>query len=194
MTKTKTSGFTLVELLIALLLFSILVSIAVPSMQTFMRSNRLTSTTNDMVTALNVARSEAVRRSSTIKLCISNAAQDDCDSGTGNWENGWIMFIDDNGDDSVDSGEKVLRVTGSTGGGTTIRTAQYGYVIAFGGDGSASDVGSFRVCGNNANAGAARGINISLTGNVSAARDTNSDGTVNIYTDASGTWGEISCP
>ncbi len=201
MNKRTSSGLTLIELLVAVVLFVVLVALAAPNMQSFMRSNRLTAATNDLVASLNLARSAAVKRATTVKICISNTAQDDCDTGTGNWENGWITFIDADNDNIIDSSEKVLRVSRSLAGGTTIRSPQFGTgtTITFKSDGSASDgspsnaVGSFKICDEEANAKRARGINISGTGLISAAKDTDNDDLRNIYSSGT-TWGQISCP
>lgn len=200
MNKKTSSGLTLIELLVAVVLFVILVALAAPNMQSFMRSNRLTAATNDLVASLNLARSAAVKRTTAVKICISNVAQDDCDTGTGNWENGWITFIDADNDNIIDSSEKVLRVSRSLAGGTTIRSPQFGtgITITFKSDGSASDgstsvAGSFKICDEEANAKRARGINISQTGLISAAKDTDNDDLRNIYSSGT-TWGQISCP
>lgn len=193
MNKRTSSGLTLIELLVAVALFAILASLAAPNMKSFMRGNRLTAATNDLVTSLNLARSAAVKRATAIKICISNTTQDDCNTGTGNWENGWIIFIDDNGDDAIAASEKVLRVSRSLAGGTTIRSPQFASTITFNGDGSANAIGSFKICDEEANANRSRGINISLTGLISAAKDTDNDNLRNIYSSGT-TWGQISCP
>ncbi|TDX97919.1 GspH/FimT family pseudopilin [Thiohalophilus thiocyanatoxydans] len=189
----KTKGLTLVELIVAMAIFSILAAIAVPSMDAFMRNNRLSSTTNDLATTLNLARSEAVKRGTPIKTCISNAAQDNCDTTTTNWENGWITFIDSDNDNNIDANETVLRLNASPKEGITVRNAQDNNTITFDRDGSASDTGSFVICGDSNNM-VGRGINISLSGSISAARDTDDDKISNIYTDDAGNWGNLTCP
>ncbi|MDY6799242.1 MAG: GspH/FimT family pseudopilin [Pseudomonadota bacterium] len=193
MNKKTTKGMTLIELVVAVAIFAVLASLAVPNLKSFMRSNRLTSATNDLASSLNMVRSEAVKRSTSIKLCISDANQSDCNTGSTSWEDGWLAFIDSNDDDAIDSGETVLRVHAGPGGGTTLRSEQFPSTITFNSDGSAEAIGSFRICDEEANAQRARGINITNTGNISAAKDTDSDDIRNIYTGTS-TWGEISCP
>lgn len=192
MQKKNTKGLTLIELIVAMSIFSILAAIAVPSMQAFMRNNRLTSTTNDLATALNLARSEAVKRGTAIKICISNADQDNCDTTTTAWENGWITFVDDDGDDNIDADENVLRLSASPREGITISSAQDISTLTFNGDGSADEIASFAICGDS-NDLVGRGINISRTGNISAARDTDDDDIGNIYM-SDGSWGNLECP
>lgn len=192
--KSKTTkGMTLIELVVAVAIFAVLASLAAPNLKSFMRSNRLTSATNDLAGSLNIIRSEAVKRSTDIKLCISDANQSDCNTGSTDWEDGWIAFIDTDDNDAINGSDKVLRVNAAQGGGTTVRSEQFPSTITFNSDGSAEAIGSFRICDEEANAERARGINISNTGSISAAKDTDNDDTRNIYTGTS-TWGEISCP
>ena len=64
-------GMTLVELLVGLLILSILLAIGVPSFNQFIASNRLTAYTNDMLSTLTLARSEAIKRNGREVLCKS---------------------------------------------------------------------------------------------------------------------------
>ena len=70
---TRTRGFTLVELMITLAVAVILLVIAVPSFRTMTISNRLTTTANDVVAALNTARMEAIKRNASVQFCSNNA-------------------------------------------------------------------------------------------------------------------------
>ena len=66
-------GFTLIELMITVVIAIVLIMIAVPSFKTLTLSNKLTTTANDLVLAINSARMEAVKRNASTQLC-SNAA------------------------------------------------------------------------------------------------------------------------
>ena len=57
----KSSGFTLVELMITLAIAGILVAVGIPSFNSTISDSRLTSYANEFVTALNLARSEAIK-------------------------------------------------------------------------------------------------------------------------------------
>ncbi|MEP7312674.1 MAG: GspH/FimT family pseudopilin [Pseudomonadota bacterium] len=101
--KNRAQGMTLIELLTAILVLSILFGLAIPTFREFTSNNRTVAAANDLVTALNLARSEALRRATTTIVCASNN-QTDC-SGAMNWATGWIAFVDANGNDMVDANE-----------------------------------------------------------------------------------------
>lgn len=107
----KGDGFTLIELMVTIAIAAIVLTMGVPSFLSLIQNNRMITVTNDFVTDLNLARSEAIKRSSRVTLCKS------ADGATciqeGDWSQGWIVFTDpnDNGDfDGADAGETLLRV------------------------------------------------------------------------------------
>ena len=70
----RTSGFTLIELLITVAILIIVVTIAVPSFQSVIRSSRVTTETNLLISALQVARSEATKRGTEVSLTARGAS------------------------------------------------------------------------------------------------------------------------
>jgi len=83
-------GFTLIELMIAIAVLAIVLGLGVPSFRDAIQNNRATAAANDVVTALQLARSEAIRRRQNVVVCRRNAAGDACDDGT-NWAVGWLV-------------------------------------------------------------------------------------------------------
>ena len=120
----KQAGLTLIELMITLVVGSILMVIAVPSFMSFQKDNRRVTQLNDLVSGLNLARSEAVKSNATVALCPS-ADGANC-AGNNKYERGWIVFLNTDGDSppDVDAGETVLRThSGTTGAGTSMRAS-----------------------------------------------------------------------
>lgn len=73
-------GFTLVELMVAIAVAAILLVIAVPSFTTAINSNRLTSTANALIGALNTARMAAVQRNAPVQFCSNSATGNSSDT------------------------------------------------------------------------------------------------------------------
>ena len=78
---TQQQGFTLIELMITLAISAILLSVAAPAYQSFIGSTALTTATNDLVAALNMARSEALKRDGQVSLRAANIVSDDFADG-----------------------------------------------------------------------------------------------------------------
>jgi type IV fimbrial biogenesis protein FimT len=102
-------GLTLVELLVALAILAIVTTTAVPGFLEFARRNQLASQSNQLVSALHLARSEAVRRSTTVGLCASSDGQACTGPDAEDWSVGWIVFVDTGSPGAPGVGE-VLRI------------------------------------------------------------------------------------
>lgn len=108
----KARGFTLIELLVTLAVAAIVVTMAVPSFQSMINGNRLTSAANEMIGSLQLARSEAIRRNGRAGVCLSTGTNsgEDATCAAANVD-GWITFVDVNDDGDFDkAGDTLLRV------------------------------------------------------------------------------------
>lgn len=112
-------GITLIELLVTLSIAAILLTVAVPNFITFVQNNRLATQANDLVTMLNYARSESVKRNQRITVCSSTTGS--ACAGSTTWETGLLVFADTNGDGVVDGGEDILQVRQEMEGNNTLR-------------------------------------------------------------------------
>jgi type IV fimbrial biogenesis protein FimT len=123
-------GFTLLELMITVGIAAILMSMAIPSFNSTIRSTRLTTYANELVTSLNLARSEAVKRGLQVTVTRKGAT-------SSQWESGWDVFVDsdssnafnDNGNAILcEAGEDcLLRTYGALSGGYTLTTGNSTY-------------------------------------------------------------------
>lgn len=135
-------GFNLLELMVTLLVVGIVLGFGVPSFMEFQRNNAMTSAANDFVSAMQLARTEAVKRQVAVTLCESanpTAAVPACGVGP---NSGYIVFVDDvnplapaptDGNAVVDGGETVL-LQRPAPGGTLAITADSTY-LTYGPDG-----------------------------------------------------------
>jgi type IV fimbrial biogenesis protein FimT len=105
----RQGGFNLTELMIVVAIVAILLSIGVPSYRYITNSYRMSSEVNGLLGDLMFARSEAIKEGVTVSACVSSN-QTSCDTGSTTWQEGWIVFQDLNGDQTVDPGDTVLRV------------------------------------------------------------------------------------
>lgn len=108
----KNYGFTLIELMMTLVIAAILLTIGMPAMNTFVKNNRLTLVTNELVSAAHVARSNAIKDDTFGCVCPSGdvtVAAPVC-SGLASWETGWIAFTDPTGACADSSAGTLLKV------------------------------------------------------------------------------------
>jgi type IV fimbrial biogenesis protein FimT len=166
--KTK-RGFTLIELVVTLAIVAIAAGFAIPMFRDVIRNTTVSGETNDLITALATARSEAVRRGTQV-VVISNGAP-----GSSEWTSGWRVIADSDRNGSFDevvSTAPALNQTyrifaNDTNGGVDNQ-------IVFQMNGSLTTVGGFdlNVCFPDGNATKSRRIRVRASGNVSSHKDT----------------------
>jgi len=98
MKKRTQTGFTLYELLITLLIVGTILAYGIPNFSEFKKNSRMTSSANDLYAAFHMARSEAARAKTNITICASANSMDAGADCGGNWDQGYIVFVDDNFD------------------------------------------------------------------------------------------------
>jgi type IV fimbrial biogenesis protein FimT len=116
-------GFTLVELMVSLGVAAIIITLGVPSFREFTASSRLSSRVNNFVGDLIIARNEAIKRNTNVFICkreSPNYLPPSCTTA-GGWEQGWVIFLDDDDDKAFDAGETILRLADEFGDNITLR-------------------------------------------------------------------------
>ncbi len=130
---SKQHGVTLVEMMITLTIFAILGAWALPNFRQTLLNHGTTAETNKFLTDLKFARSEALKRSLIVEVCIPNAAQTACNY-SGTWSTGRVVGVNLAG-----GGFDVIRVRESLPGTRTLREPVNAYTsISFNGSGLAT--------------------------------------------------------
>jgi type IV fimbrial biogenesis protein FimT len=146
------------ELLFTIAVAAIILSFGVPGFLSFVANNRAVTHTNDLVTALNLGRSEASRRGSTVTLCSSEDGAS-C-SGEDDWSTGWVLRT---------AGGQVLRSWPKRSGGEGVLTANVDE-LRFQARGSVAAGAAFEVHLPNCRGDQKRLIAVQGTGRVSVSR------------------------
>ncbi|MFI3154860.1 MAG: GspH/FimT family pseudopilin [Methylococcaceae bacterium] len=184
------SGFTLTELMITLAIAGTLIGIAIPSFTSIISSNRLTADANELVTALSLARSEAIKQglSVTVRKVDDNSSTN---KGAGaNWEDGWDVFTDADSDGNFEAGDVLIRTYAPLMLSYTLRSNSFSNFIRFTSSGESNGNGRFVICDNSdgndiPEANTSKLILVNSIGRVRMGLDSNNDGIPNTDTTAS---------
>lgn len=103
--KKRSSGFTLLELLVVFVVAIIIVTLGVPKMNGFFQRNLLTTQTNRLYGFLLYARSEAIRRGRSISVSSVDES----------WGSGWVAWLDQNANNQWDTGEEIRQEAAFSG-------------------------------------------------------------------------------
>ena len=162
------TGFTLIELLIVLAIAGIIVVAAIPGFNTMVKDNRRDTSANRLLTDINLARSEAIKRTRNISICKSDDGNT-CGGVNVNWKDGWIVFVnlDNDSPATIDTGETILHVY------EEVSASLYDWVLSKGGSSAAfvtlrpngviDTVSLFTYC-DDRGVSHARGVDINATG------------------------------
>lgn len=161
--QAASQGFTLIEMMVTIAVMLILMAVALPNFQSFIAGQRVQSANSDLISALLMARSEAMKRNVTVDV-VPNAA---------GWASGWTVQYGGGTiiqkQDPLNSGVQVVEK--DSGGTETTATITFGW----NGRPQAGSAGSsFTVSTTTANPIPIRCITLGLAGLPETKRD--SDG------------------
>jgi type IV fimbrial biogenesis protein FimT len=149
-------GFTLIELMVTVAISAILLGIGVPSFRAMIQNNRIDAASNDLVSGLQLARSEAIKRGIPVVLCASSD-QATC-AATPVWTTGWVVR------NQAVTTDPPFRVWPAVRAGIAITNPGN---VEFSGLGSASNVRCFKMNSSNLN----RWVNVGITGRIASLRE-----------------------
>lgn len=137
-------GFTLLEALVVLALLGVLLALAAPGLSNLRQKHQMQSHAEQMQSSLMLSRSEALRRQQRVTLCVRGQGQDCALQGT--WSQGWVVFVDGNGNAQRDKDEPVLQLQPALPAFLTLRgNATVDRYVSYGPDGrSQSSTGAFQ--------------------------------------------------
>lgn len=95
------------ELMATLAVVGIILAIGAPSFRDFMLNSRMSGAANDLLGAIQLARSEAIKRQLPVAVCASanpDAVPPECAAQFG----GWAVWVDDNNDAAIDDDEPII--------------------------------------------------------------------------------------
>ncbi len=107
MFKPGPRGLTLVEIMVSLAIAAVLLAVAAPDFREAILRARLSTVSMDIVSAIQLARAEAVRQNAKAVLCPS-VDNLNCSAANVAWS-GWIVFVDSDGDGARDNNEPVIK-------------------------------------------------------------------------------------
>lgn len=102
----RTAGFTLVELMIGVAILGILAAFAAPSFREMLETQRIKSASFDLIAALTMARSEAIKQNGAVTLTPTSA--------TTEWGAGWTITGPDAAIIGTQGAYSGLTITGTT--------------------------------------------------------------------------------
>ncbi|MES9901546.1 MAG: GspH/FimT family pseudopilin [Sedimenticola sp.] len=167
--KKKTTGFTLVELMVTLSVAGILLAIAVPSYTAMVENNRLATAANSFISSMGLARSEALKLRADITVAVA-----DNSTATNEWgKEGWAIAgggtpnwtADDGWEATQPSGVTVLKQIPKLSSAITLNSAGNYSEFTYSADGSVDQLDTLDLCAGSGEP--VRQISVERTGRVS---------------------------
>ncbi len=138
-------GWTLIELLIALAIASLLFGLALPAFSGGLEAARASDARAQLELSLASASNHAAITGVRGVLCPSSDGRR-CDASP-DWSAGWLVFLDNNANREIEGGERVLKVQPALEGRVRLRTTAGRTRIVFQGNGgNAGSNATFTLC------------------------------------------------
>lgn len=139
-------GLSSFELLITMGISTIIFSITIPIMAGFINQNRIATQVNSLRTSLDLTRSVSVKENQHTVICKSSDGEFCIRKGE--WDQGWIVFVDDNHDRRRSEDERLVLAQGPLPKNTQLRYRAFGsrHYVAYRPMGFTKTNGTFTIC------------------------------------------------
>ena len=98
----------MIELMVVVTLVAVLLALAIPSMSGFLKRRAVAAAVEQFASDMRLARSEAIKRSASVTVCRSENGSS-CAGTEGNWNSGWIVFVNFNSNSVRDTDDILIR-------------------------------------------------------------------------------------
>jgi len=142
-----------------MLVGAILLTIAFPAFQNFLRNDRQWTDANSLVMSLNAARSEAIKQDTTVSVCPTTNGTS-C-SAAAPWAQGWIVL-------SSAAGSTPVLTVPALATGTTVTEANGLTAVTFSSSGMVAAQAAFTLC-DARGASQARYVQVGPTGSIASS-------------------------
>ncbi len=169
-------GVTLIEALIVLVIIAVLAGIAAPDLRRLIDDVRVSNATNEFTNAINLARTEAIKKGRLVTVCRSTSAESgapSCNTAGADWRVGWLVFVESSSTVNVgtyEAGEELLARRGPFTGGITAQMTTANAWMTFNSTGEPVGMANFSL-NFNYEGGHARQICMSRSGRVRVIKD-----------------------
>ncbi|MCW8107373.1 GspH/FimT family pseudopilin [Alteromonas ponticola] len=163
-------GLTLVEMMIALAIMAILITVVAPNVQTILMQNRIVADINNLSAAIKHARFTAVDEQTAVTFCpTSNYTH--CASS---WALAKMVFIDSNGNGLRDDSEAIILSADPLSSSNSVSGATG--AVQFSANGGTDLNAAVTICPDNGDVNLASALIVTLYGRVTTAQDSDNDG------------------
>ncbi|KTC96594.1 type IV pre-pilin [Legionella erythra] len=118
------AGFTLTEFMVTLAVAGIFMAVGVPAYYSLIQNNKAVGMANKLSASFSYARMEAIKRGIRVSVCpAANAGLNACGTAA-QWAQGWIVFLDANNNNTIDSAADIVKIQEALPTGTAVNANQ----------------------------------------------------------------------